>query len=333
MGQPVATGTAYRSRLHAEVKPVWTLPNASAPPYRPEQWRRGVVEGWARSLAPRNSRDTDRSVFPNCYAYATGAPYLADTGGTLLRSWNYLLPHRKDGEFNEARRSTEVRRDIVGAQIDGLQFLGANPKTIPPHTYLIAYYRTTPTNDGGKQVSDYHFVRQNRDGTWSQIPGTLSGVATNRDVDGRIITDPIKAHFKAFDSTYEFIGFFAAPEGGLNPKQDGVLRPGTGEAALRSYGGDPEDQVSGRHIVARFKGPDGDRYIQKIDGQWTLIEFGSQLRTTDDMGRKITDPRTATFTDSKLTFEGLFTVPDYQAAPKGTRGAPKAGPQLVTPPL
>lgn len=284
-------------------------------------------------LAPRSPYDTDRIVFPNCYAYATGAPNLNDAGGTLLESWRFLLPPSIRGEFNEASRSREIRRDIIGAQVDGLKFLGANPKTIPPHTYLVAYYRTKPTNNGGKQVDDHHFVRQNRDGTWSQIPGTFSGMATNRDVDGHLIIDPKKAHFRSFDSTYEFVGFFAVPEGGLNPKQDGVLRPGTGIAALQKFEGEPDDQVKDRHVVARFSGPDGDRYIQKIDGQWTLFERGSVLRTTDDAGNKITDPRKAVFTDPKLTFEGLFTVPDFQGEPPKvpTGSVPKTDPQPAVP--
>lgn len=54
---------------------------------------------------------------------------------------------------------------------------------------------------------DYHFLRQNKDGTWSHKPGNTS--ATNRDFSGKIIVDPESANFNSGDLNYsDFCNYF-----------------------------------------------------------------------------------------------------------------------------
>jgi hypothetical protein len=47
-------------------------------------------------------------------------------------------------------------------------------------------------DDNNKDDVDFHFYRQNRDGYWSHKPG--SNLVTNKDADGKLITDPDKAN-------------------------------------------------------------------------------------------------------------------------------------------
>jgi hypothetical protein len=59
---------------------------------------------------------------------------------------------------------------------------------------------------------DYHFLRQNKDGTWSHKPGNTS--ATNRDFSGKIIVDPERADFNSGDLNYsDFCNYFCVGVG------------------------------------------------------------------------------------------------------------------------
>lgn len=54
---------------------------------------------------------------------------------------------------------------------------------------------------------DYHFLRQDRDGTWSHKPGNTP--ATNLDFAGKVITDPEKAVFVNDEFNYsDFCNYF-----------------------------------------------------------------------------------------------------------------------------
>jgi hypothetical protein len=69
----------------------------------------------------------------------------------------------------------------------------------PANTYKIAL--VMDPND------DYHFLRQNSDGTWSHKPG--KGFVTNKDFSGNIITDPETADMKSDSYNYDhFCSYF-----------------------------------------------------------------------------------------------------------------------------
>lgn len=72
-------------------------------------------------------------------------------------------------------------------------------ETCPAETYKIALVMDPD--------DDYHFLRQNRDGTWSHKPGT--GAVMNKDFSGNVITDPRTANMKNSSFNYDrFCNFF-----------------------------------------------------------------------------------------------------------------------------
>ena len=71
--------------------------------------------------------------------------------------------------------------------------------TCPANTYKIAL--VMDPND------DYHFLRQNEDGTWSHKPG--KGFVTNKDFSDEIIADPEAADMKSDSYNYNlFCNYF-----------------------------------------------------------------------------------------------------------------------------
>lgn len=85
-------------------------------------------------------------------------------------------------------------------------------------------------------TTDMHFVRENRDGTWSHKPGR-QGV-TDRDSNGQQITDPKTARI----GDYDFLGFVYVPEGGLDVGRRGEARtkPGSPEIHREAQTSFPE---------------------------------------------------------------------------------------------
>lgn len=76
----------------------------------------------------------------------------------------------------------------------------ANRDTVcPVNSYKIAL--VMDLND------DYHFLRQNTDGTWSHKPG--QGLVTNKDFSGNVISDPETANMNSGDYNYDrFCSYF-----------------------------------------------------------------------------------------------------------------------------
>lgn len=109
----------------------------------------------------------------------------------------------------------------LGVALDGLVYVSPQElatrldpqKSAKDGTYLVAMYaKRSPETSGflAGNAFDFHFMRQNPDGTWSQKWGLTS--ATNRDESGNIMTDPLSANM----SGYEFIGFYSVPKNGLD---------------------------------------------------------------------------------------------------------------------
>jgi hypothetical protein len=88
-------------------------------------------------------------------------------------------------------------------------FLGETSRyaTCPAHTYKIALVMDPD--------DDYHFLRQDRGGTWSHKPGT--GEATDKDFSGNIIIDPEFANLRSSAYNYsKFCNYFCVPRAGTN---------------------------------------------------------------------------------------------------------------------
>ena len=63
-----------------------------------------------------------------------------------------------------------------------------------------------------KNLSDYHYYRQDKNGKWSHIDGW--GYATNKDAKGKLIHDPKKANRKYRKGKYydQFCGYYCVPK-------------------------------------------------------------------------------------------------------------------------
>lgn len=140
----------------------------------------------------------------NCYSYAV-QDYLA----------GYLGEHDND-DFNYLPRPGQSRGvsylDLMGTNVegmrravheDGLNYAGLTyPKVIPPGHYVICCFL---------EPKEYHFIRQNRDGSWSSKDGM--GAPTTRDCNGNPLKNP--EDYYGGDKDYRFVGYFFVPEGGI----------------------------------------------------------------------------------------------------------------------
>lgn len=150
----------------------------------------------------------------NCYAYGTNDYknewYSAATG---LR--------KNDGRYPDLIITTDtikqknfqefVTRTIRGAEHDGLIFTGTHYPTKPGYYRIVLY--VAPAKDASDEPlypNRYHWIRQNRDGTWSHKNANLNVI--NVDFNGQPITDLIKADF----GEHKFVGYFLVPQGGID---------------------------------------------------------------------------------------------------------------------
>ena len=103
-----------------------------------------------------------------------------------------------------------VNRD---AEEMGFTFIPVEKNQVIAGTYKVALVIDTADNAlTSIDERDYHWYRQNPDGTWSHKPG--DGAVRNCDGDGNsdgaIIYDPEYADRSYFGGVYEtFVGFFA----------------------------------------------------------------------------------------------------------------------------
>ena len=140
----------------------------------------------------------------NCYAYAV-QDYL---GG--------YLGEQDNDDFNYLPRPGQSRGvsylDLMGTNLegmrravheDGLNYAGLKyPRVIPPGHYVICCFL---------EPGEYHFIRQNRDGSWSSKDGM--GVPTTCDWQGNPLKNP--EDYYGGDKNYRFVGYFFVPEGGI----------------------------------------------------------------------------------------------------------------------
>jgi hypothetical protein len=293
-------GTDIRTSQIITGNEVVNLPNPSAPAYQPELW--------PASNAP-TVRDRDAR---HCYTYGVNASGFVTPGDSVEPEIREQILPSKGNLFGAGLNdfNKNVRAIIAGAALDGLDFIGQEPR-IKPGTYLIAYYQTDPKSVCKKDgcVADYHFVRQNSDGGWSHKLGDLA--VSRLDSNGLEITDPRTAHFELSGRPYRFVGFFQVPEGGLKP--DDRLRPGTGLNGLIPTNGQITPRL-GQSLVARFTDNNSSMHLedfyvrQNEEGQWVRIAQDGRTTTRDTGGRAINNPATAQFIGYK--FSGFYFAPN-----------------------
>jgi len=136
--------------------------SGSEPKYEPDKW---------------NNDFLDR-INHNCYAYV-----LDDfIKGRPKRP----QPGHRDPAMTTFRKQDYTREEITRRAIyDNPSIHCTNPNNPCPK----GYYKGVLVID---RYNNYHWLRQDADGTWSHKPGQLP--VTNRDADGNIIWNPTKAN-------------------------------------------------------------------------------------------------------------------------------------------
>lgn len=181
--------------------------------------------------------------YANCYSYA-----MDDMKG--LSSWYKTMGGDRPGTRaggvagavdhsdlmiaaqNKGDYETYKRELMAGVIADGATDAGPDAAR-RDGLYRVAVYGlppdpSRPLKDDDPQMN-MHFLRENRDGTWSHKPSADHPV-TDRDDLGQAIMDPKTAQL----GRYEFIGFVYVPEGGLNVGHPGAPRtkPGSVETGI-----------------------------------------------------------------------------------------------------
>ena len=136
----------------------------------------------------------------NCYAYSLN--------NQVIPGSNYLWYMQPGQSAGETLTTSNLNKDTVvdfvekDANILGFTFCSIGKHEVCPNgTYKVALVISESPN------KDYHWYRQNPDGTWSHKPG--SGAVTNTDASGNIIFDPEFADRNYSYANYSmFVGFF-----------------------------------------------------------------------------------------------------------------------------
>lgn len=148
----------------------------------------------------------------NCYAYALNIKMNPFTNKEFLGDWSQKENAHSGlavGEFSAGRiEGKAITKSSVIAHVDlDLQMLGRTMEQatidtpVPKGKWKIAI---AISNDSEPQ---YHFYRQDADGTWSHKPGKMQ--ATQLDASGHVITNPETADGKYSGVNYNvFCGYF-----------------------------------------------------------------------------------------------------------------------------
>jgi RHS repeat-associated protein len=177
------------------------------------------TSGFERAYTPSSWNDNGSIQHStNCYAYAfdlKGKPVKGAPSGytsSFPTHWAYdptstgfaVQPGDFSGQVLASDFSnivTVVKADITAAG-GTFNSIGKNDKC-RPGTYKVALVMAPPTST---KPRDYHWYRQNPDGTWSHKPGATE--VTNIDASNHTIKDPETADRNGSYNYSVFIGFF-----------------------------------------------------------------------------------------------------------------------------
>ena len=140
----------------------------------------------------------------NCYTY-----FIDGNNPVIIRDARHF--QETIDIYDPATYDAFVQETIKGSIEDGLIFTGQTLRQREGFYNGALFVRLAIK--GAKnmyETHEYHYLRQNPDGSWSHKYSTLN--VTDVDFSGRKITDPKTADF----GPYKFIGYFEAPKGGLS---------------------------------------------------------------------------------------------------------------------
>ncbi len=164
--------------------------------YEPDNWNKKEITQY--QLPKQYLKDKT-----NCYSYAVNAQINPTTG--ILEPMQPGEASKKDIKYDDLININLLISVIkADAKVLGFVFESIDDNTeCPEGCYKIAF-----AIDNQEPIYDYHWYRQNSDGTWSHKPGSKE--VTNLDYSGKIIMDPRKANRNAGNGVnYNvFVGFF-----------------------------------------------------------------------------------------------------------------------------
>jgi hypothetical protein len=135
----------------------------------------------------------------NCYDYAFNNYNVFQVGTSQPGRLPNSIKKALGSDYTCNDTSTRLNGDHNTPQTGIDMIIAQAHQTCPANRYKIALL-SDPDDD-------YHFLRQNSDGTWSHKPGT--NAVTNKDFAGKIITDPRMAHMRNSKYNYDhFCNFF-----------------------------------------------------------------------------------------------------------------------------
>ena len=196
---------AQKPRLDIEAFPH----KDQSPPYRPEEFSAGE----------------------NCYAYALnrkGENGSFNPGCIALREAKEYIHFTRLFKYETDRLNNKGYADYVGAATSHFQSEAERDGLIPVREhadktrasgYLVALvmkdHSLNPQTSKNERDVDYHWLRQNPDGTWSHK--TPAKPPSDKDAAGNTITDPRSADLGDYK---HFVGFYVVPASlaqGQNP--------------------------------------------------------------------------------------------------------------------
>ena len=122
--------------------------------------------------------------YSNCYTYAFN---YVDYGNSKLQPGEIHGTKYRETSCDEI--INKIKNDYLDDNIKKIKF----DEKLPKDRYRIALFIDPDENRKGTKEhdQDYHFYRQDCNGTWSHKPGTNK--VTNEDASGNAIIDPKKA--------------------------------------------------------------------------------------------------------------------------------------------
>ncbi len=160
----------------------------------------------------------------NCFEYAVGGNRFHDLAvadpGNAAGILGFALDNRGSAFKNKYGADVAISSDnlIRGAEADGLQYVGDNidNENIPDGFYLVTAYI--------KQGKDYHWLRQNSDGTWSGKDGQQAPYLVTQDNSNITYNtcEPVTEAPEMFGE-YKRVGYFLVPAGGIDVGYDVTL--------------------------------------------------------------------------------------------------------------
>lgn len=167
--------------------------NPSAPAFEPGRWN-------DPSLDPAGS---------NCYQYALGGSE-AD-GSNKLYNESIPNPGMLAGYYEQGNDFTNPTGMANRLMLDGLTVASTTQvPTAPPGYYVAGFYLSQPTADN--RMGDFHWVRQDRDGGWSEKTGT-NGIVQ------RVLEPAADGTYQPLPPTlrgYQLVGYVLVPERGID---------------------------------------------------------------------------------------------------------------------